>query len=47
MGLRRHHLLDEPSDRLDPGALLAAIEEARMVDVPSGEIPRVRAAPSR
>jgi hypothetical protein len=34
------------SRRIDPGALLAAIEEARMVDVPGGVAPRVRAAPS-
>jgi len=47
MGLRRHHLLDQPCDRLDAGVLLAEIEEARMVDVPGGEVPRVRAALSR
>ena len=38
VGLAAHHLVDEPSERLDPGLLFDTVEESGVVDVPGGEV---------
>jgi hypothetical protein len=38
VGLARHHLLGQPPEGLDPSPLLDPVEQARVVDVPGGQV---------
>jgi hypothetical protein len=44
VGLGAHELLDQPAERLDPSLGLAAAEDARVMNIPGGQMGQRAAA---